>query len=316
LGLVGRSAAMQRLKADILKLHNTNTTVLITGESGTGKERIAEALQQTGPRRNKPFLKLNCTALNDELLASELFGHAKGAFTGAVRDRPGLFEAADGGTLFLDEIGDITPRMQASLLRVLQEGEFQRVGETRTRRSDVRVIAATNRDLKAAVQEGRFREDLFYRLNVMQLHALPLRERRDDILPLARHFLEQLAESRVEQAPAMEADAIEVLQAYSWPGNARELRNVLERALVHCQGERITAGCLPDELFDAGMSVGDEQNGSSRELSGELTPELLRKRLEAYGWVVARTAKSLGFSRQYLHKKMKQWGIHRPEGDT
>jgi two-component system response regulator HydG len=223
----------------------SSATVLVTGESGTGKELVARALHARSPRKAHPFVALNCGALTETLLESELFGHVKGAFTGAQRDQKGLFDAADGGTIFLDEIGDIPMATQVRLLRVLQEGEIKRVGAADSVRVDVRVIAATHRDLPKLVKSGKFREDLFYRLNVINIPLPPLRERVDDVPLLAHHFLRRYADRLGKKVRTLAADAIELLCGYRWPGNVRELENAIERAVVLCRGDAITATDLP-----------------------------------------------------------------------
>jgi two-component system response regulator HydG len=244
-GLVGSSGGMRDVTRMIEAVAYSSATVLVTGESGTGKELVARALHARSPRRAQPFVALNCGALTETLLESELFGHVKGAFTGAQRDQKGLFDAADGGTIFLDEIGDIPPATQVRLLRVLQEGEIKRVGAAESVRVDVRVIAATHRDLTRLVKTGRFREDLFYRLNVINIPLPPLRERIDDVPLLAHHFLRRYAERLGKKVRTLNPDALELLCGYRWPGNVRELENAIERAVVLCRGEAVTAGDLP-----------------------------------------------------------------------
>jgi len=230
--IIGSSAAIVRVLSQIDLVAATDATVLITGESGTGKELIARAVHAGSARSGRPMIRVNCAAIPRELFESEFFGHVKGAFTGAVRDRVGRFELADGGTLFLDELGEIPPELQAKLLRVLQEGHFERIGEDRTRHVDVRVIAATNRDLKTEVQKGNFREDLFYRLNVFPIETVPLRDRREDVAPLAQHILKRCAERIACPLPVLTRGNVEQLAAYDWPGNVRELENVIERAVI------------------------------------------------------------------------------------
>jgi len=241
--LVTRSERMKSIIDLAMKVADSNISVLVEGESGTGKELLAHLIHDHSPRREKPFVTVNCTALAETLLESELFGHVKGAFTGAVRDREGRFEAADGGTMFLDEIGEIPSPTQVKLLRFLQHKEFERVGETTTSKVDVRVIAATNRDLQAAVNAGAFREDLFYRLNAVRIKLPPLRERQEDIPLLAQHFLNKLGGTQDVAPQVMSA-----LQAYTWKGNVRELENVIERALILSHGETIQMYHLPEEF--------------------------------------------------------------------
>src|SRR5512140_1131678 len=247
-GLVGSSAPMREVTRMIEAVAYSSTTVLVTGDSGTGKELVARALHARSPRKAHPFIALNCGALTETLLESELFGHVKGAFTGAQRDQKGLFDAADGGTIFLDEIGDIPPPTQVRLLRVLQEGEIKRVGAADSVKVDVRVIAATHRDLPKLVKAGKFREDLFYRLNVINIPLPPLRDRVDDIPLLAHHFLRRYAERLGKKVRSVSPDAIELLTSYRWPGNVRELENAIERAVVLCRGDTILPGDLPPAI--------------------------------------------------------------------
>ncbi len=249
-GMVGASSAMERFWADLEKVVDSDLTVLVTGESGTGKELVAQALHQYGPRRDKPFVVTNCAAIPETLLEGELFGHVRGAFTGAVRDRPGRFEEAHRGTIFLDEIGEMSPAMQTKLLRVLQDGEVRRVGSNKVRKVDVRVVAATNRDLAEAVRQGSFREDLFYRLQVFPLHLPPLREREGDALLLARYFLDQYTREIPGKNLHLSPGAEEAIRTYSWPGNVREVQNALRRAVALARGERI-------EVEDLGLEPGD-----------------------------------------------------------
>jgi two-component system response regulator HydG len=245
---VGNSAPIREVTRMIDAVAYSAATVLITGESGTGKELVARALHARSPRKSHAFVALNCGALTETLLESELFGHVKGSFTGAQRDQKGLFDAADGGTIFLDEIGDIPPATQVRLLRVLQEGEFKRVGSTDAIRVDVRVIAATHRDLPKLVKSGRFREDLFYRLNVINLQLPPLRDRVEDVALLAHHFLRRYTERLGKKVKGISGDAMELLGGYRWPGNVRELENALERAVVLCRGDSIGAADLPPAI--------------------------------------------------------------------
>ncbi|HRC44725.1 MAG TPA: sigma 54-interacting transcriptional regulator, partial [Nitrospira sp.] len=233
---VGGSQALQHVLRQVQLVAPTDAAVLITGESGTGKELVARAIHDRSPRKSRAMIKVNCSAVPDALFESEFFGHAKGAFTGALSDRPGRFELADRGTLFLDEIGEVPLPMQAKLLRVLQEGEFERVGDTRTRKVNVRIVAATNRDLKREVEAGRFREDLFYRLSVFPIHIPPLRERREDIPALARHFIARSAQRLNRRTPRLTPAVSSLLVGHDWPGNVRELQNVVERAVILAQG--------------------------------------------------------------------------------
>ncbi|MBZ4420591.1 sigma 54-interacting transcriptional regulator [Myxococcus sp. RHSTA-1-4] len=247
--LVGKSAALQRVVQQIQPVAATTASVLILGESGVGKELIARAIHDQSPRRERPLIRVNCASIPRELFESEFFGHVKGAFTGALRDRAGRFQAADGGTLFLDEVGEIPLELQGKLLRVLQEGTFERVGEDVTRKVDVRIVAATNRDLKAEVAAGRFREDLYYRLSVFPIEVPPLRQRRDDIPLLAEHFLRRVSSRLKLPPPRLTQAHVQALQRYDWPGNVRELENVLERAVILSRGGRLRLeGALPEAV--------------------------------------------------------------------
>ncbi len=252
--IIGNSKAMHEVYANIARVAKSNATVLIRGESGTGKELVAHAIHYNSPRAKKPFVKVNCAAIPDNLIESELFGHEKGAFTGAVARKPGKFALAQGGTIFLDEIGDLSPQLQVKLLRVLQEKEFERVGGWETVKVNVRVIAATNRDLETLMAEGRFREDLYYRLNVFPIYLPPLRERRTDILLLAEHFLEKYARENGKDIRRITTPAIDMLMRYHWPGNVRELENCIERAVLLCEEPAIHSYHLPPTLQTADES--------------------------------------------------------------
>ena len=253
--LVGSSTKMKEVFELVESVSYSTATVLIQGESGTGKELVARATHYRSPRRDRPFVAVNCSALTESLLESELFGHMKGSFTGATADKKGLFETASGGTIFLDEIGEIPPSMQVKLLRVLQEGEVKRVGANDTHMVDVRVIAATNKDLQVLMKEGGFREDLFYRLNVINITLPPLRERADDVPALAYHFLQRYNEKLSKAVTGLDTNVIEVLQVYNWPGNVRELENVIERAVVLARGETIHIRDLPPHLSEGNFST-------------------------------------------------------------
>lgn len=257
--LIGRSEVMQEIYQLVISLRNSTSSVLIQGESGTGKEMIAKAIHQTSKRAKHPFLVINCAAIPEGLLESELFGHVKGAFTGAIYDKRGLFEEADGGTLFLDEIGEISPAFQVKLLRVLQNGEFKKVGSGEIQHTDVRLIAATNRDLKVMVQEGKFREDLYYRLHVIGVHVPPLRERKEDIPVLAHHFLAKCSEKMKKNVKEISLEAMQALQNYSWVGNVRELENVIERCMVLANGSTIRAKDLPPGLLSQTFYMKDRE---------------------------------------------------------
>src|SRR5499433_1022176 len=264
--IVGRSDVMQEVFRLIDQVAPARSTVLITGESGTGKELVAKAIHESSPRADAPFVVVNCSNIPTELLESELFGHTRGAFTGAIAAKKGLFEVADGGSIFLDEIGDIPPETQVRLLRVIQEREFTPLGDTAPRRVDVRIIAATNIDLKEAVRQGTFREDLYYRLSVVPIELPPLRDRREDILPLAQHFIRKYNEENGRQvSEQIKPEVLALLEAYSWPGNVRELENAIERAVVIAPGDEITRECLRPEIADpqAARAVVREGAGAS-----------------------------------------------------
>ncbi|GAB5536691.1 MAG: hypothetical protein Rubg2KO_29400 [Rubricoccaceae bacterium] len=306
--MIGTSPAMDDLFETLRRVLDTDATVLIEGESGTGKELVARALHYEGPRAEQPFVALFCGSLPDELLESELFGHRKGAFTGAATDKKGLFEAADNGTVFLDEVGDLSPKLQTALLRVLQTGEVKRVGDTETRRVDVRVVSATNRPLVDLAEDGRFREDLMYRLNTIRIELPPLRRRRQDIPVLAHHFLDRFAVGTRARVEGFASDALEALQRHRWPGNVRELENAVERAVVLARGAVVTREDLqlPDaeatgELsFEAGLTLKEVER-----LAVERT-------LEATGGNVSETARTLGVSRRWIQYRLKEWAEDSP----
>ncbi|MEO5768938.1 MAG: sigma-54 dependent transcriptional regulator, partial [Polyangia bacterium] len=332
--MVGRSPPMQALYAQIVKVAATRARVLITGESGTGKELIARAVHRESPLRDRPFIKVNCAAIPPELIESELFGHERGAFTGAVARRRGLFEMADGGTIFLDEIGDMILSAQAKVLRVLQSGEFTRVGGEVTVKCDVRVVAATNRDLQAAVAGGQFREDLYFRLAVVPLRAPPLRERADDVPMLSAAFIEATSRENGMRPKAISPEAVQILSAYPWPGNVRELRNVIER-LVILSEDSIGTGDLPEEILAEVERSRREQAAGAlagtatalpridlppearalplREFRDHVEREYVRAKLDENGWNISRTAGLLGIERTNLHKKMRALGLGRED---
>ncbi len=287
----------------------SEASVLIQGESGTGKELIASTIHYASPRRDRRFLTVNCAALTETLLESQLFGHVKGAFTGATATRRGLLEEADGGTLFLDEIGDMSPGLQAKLLRVLQEKEFIPVGSTRVRTADVRFVAATNRDLEAEVSAGRFREDLFYRLNVVTLEVPPLRERPEDVAPLVAHFLARHG----TRGQAVDAAAMELLRGYSWPGNVRELENVIQMAAVLSGGETITVEHLPPKLTRPSRPAPPPEPDGPLSLA-DVEARHIERVLRETGYHKLRTARILGISRTTLDRKIAQYGLRRPDG--
>ena len=306
--LIGKSAVMQQVFELIRNVAPTQATVLITGESGTGKELVAKAIHAISPRRYEPFIALSCGALPDTLLESELFGYEKGAFTGAAHTKKGRFEMADGGTLFLDEVGDISLKTQIDLLRVLQEKAFRRLGGTEMIKVDVRIISATNRDLAQAITQGIFRSDLFYRLNVVGLHLPSLRERREDIPLLAKHFLRRYAIEINKKIERLAPAALELLMEYNWPGNVRELENAIERAVVISPGHELAA---KDFTF-LQPSPGFLNEPSSRNLQ-ELEKQHIQRILEENHWNISKTAVDLGIDRVTLYNKIKKYGFERKE---
>ncbi len=303
-GLLAQSPAMQKVLDLARRVARVDTTVLITGESGVGKERIARLIHDESTRVGRPFVAINCGALPENLLESELFGHAKGAFTGASQDRPGLFEAANGGTLLLDEIGEVTPAMQVKLLRTLQEREVRRVGENRNRQVDVRVLAATNRDLLAEVNAGRFRQDLYYRLRVVELRVPPLRERREDILRLARTFLEAAARRMGHKVTGLTPRAANQLLRYGWPGNVRELENALERAVALATGSRLDVEDFPEEL---GLAVPRTFAPADVRPLEEIERDYILGVLRANDGNRAKAAEQLKIGTATLYRKIKHY---------
>jgi two-component system response regulator HydG len=302
--LIGRSERMQKIYSLIETLADLQTTVLITGESGTGKELVAEALHCRGGRSARPLVKVNCAALSESLLESELFGHVKGAFTGAVRDKVGRFQRADGGTIFLDEIGDISPRTQLQLLRVLQEMEFERVGDSTPLKVDVRVIAATNKDLSEKVRKGEFREDLYYRLKVVEIALPPLRERSEDIPYLTDHFLSKFNVKLGREVRAVSEDVRKIFMEYSWPGNVRELEHALEHACILCGTDTITREDLPSHLTDfPGAGTFAVVTGERNEVAQILNA------LEKTAGNKVKAARLLGIDRKTLYRKIDRYGI-------
>jgi len=327
-GIIAQDAAMQKLFGMIRSVANSPATVLLEGESGTGKRVIAQAIHRADPKRNRnPFVEISCGALPETLLESELFGHVKGAFTGAIRDKQGRFEVADGGTILLDEIDAFSPALQVKLLRVIQERLYERVGDTRTMRVDVRIIAATNRTLSELVKQGKFREDLYYRLHVIAMRLPPLRERKTDLPALIQHFIERNSKAMGKTISGVSEEAMKVLTSYSWPGNIRELENMMERAVILSQHAKIGVEDLPEEIRfhsdAAAMAVDDREeearaSGDAAPESGALlkdalkTPErdLILKVLAEVRWNRSEAAKRLGIHRSTLYHKIRQLGIH------
>ncbi|HEX6625646.1 MAG TPA: sigma-54 dependent transcriptional regulator [Pyrinomonadaceae bacterium] len=319
---VGTSAALDAVLKQARAVADTNATLLITGENGTGKEVLARAVHEESARRDRAFVAVSCAALPEQLIESELFGHEKGAFTGATQARKGRFELADGGTLFLDEIGELTPAVQVKLLRVLQERSFERVGGTKTLEVDIRLIAASNRDLEAEVEAGRFRRDLFYRLNVVPLCLPPLRERRDDIPTLAAHFATKGAEKHNRPVPALDPALLEALQEYDWPGNIRELENLVERLVVLTRDQALGVEHLPERMLlraaptegaTAGTASATPAAADETTLEGAmlaLKRRMLVGALQAEGGNRAAAAKRLHISRSYLHRLIGELGIN------
>ena len=313
--IVGQSSNIEHVFNLISKVAKTDSTVLITGESGTGKELIAQAIHHESRRREKPLIAVNCGAIPEELLESELFGHEKGAFTSAIRTRIGRFELAEGGTVFLDEIGEMSPQLQVKLLRILQEHQFERVGGTRTINADIRVVAATNQNLLEAVQEGRFREDLYYRLDVIPIQAPALRDRSEDIKLLVEHFLERFNRSREATLEGLDARAMSALVAYDWPGNVRELENLMERMAILCDGPIITLNDLPERF--SGVSSGPlkgiaslpDQGFSLTAYLAQVEDDLIRQALEKAEGIKKKAADLLGINRTTLVEKMKKKGM-------
>ncbi len=310
--IIGNGAAMGKVFALMESAISSPITVLLQGETGTGKELVARAIHYHGPRKEKPFVAVNCGALTETLLESELFGYKKGAFTGATTDKPGLFEAANGGTIFLDEIGETTPALQVKLLRVLQEGEIRRVGETHTRRVEVRVLSATNRDLTQEVQHKRFREDLYYRLSVFPITVPPLRERREDIPLLVTHFLHRISNKLGKHVQGITHEAIELFVQYSWPGNVRELENEIERAVALTpEGDTITPAYLSEKIVaQRAVRVSlPAEAGTLRQARLTFEREYVAEVLRQHQGNAVQAAKALGISRQMLQTKIKEYGL-------
>ena len=309
--IIGQSEKMQEIYRLIPKIAKTNSTVLIEGESGTGKELIAHSIHQFSPREEKPFIRLNCGALAEGLLESELFGHVKGAFTGAITHKLGRFELADGGTLFLDEIGDISPATQVKLLRAIQEGEFEKVGDSRRIKVDVRIIAATNKDLKKAVETREFRQDLYYRLRVVPIQLPPLRERKDDIPLLVNHFIDRFNKEMGKKVTHVSPEAMEILMEYDYPGNIRELENIIEHVMVFCAGDTLQAEHLLKDIQPSRNDIIGRVIGKEDPLKA-MEQELILKVLKQTGWNYKKTAERLKLSRTTLWRKVKEYAMAKP----
>ena len=302
--IIGQSPAMMKLLKDVESVASSNTSVIITGESGTGKELIARAIHFNSPRKYFPLVSVHCGALSESLLESELFGHEKGAFTGAMYNRKGRFEMADGGTIFLDEIATISPKMQVELLRVLETKSFVRVGGNKEIKADFRVICATNKDLRAMVDKGTFREDLFYRLNVVNIHIPPLRDRTDDIPLLVDHFIRKYCTAMSRDLVTIEPSAMKRLQEFEFPGNVRELENMIERAIVIGNGKEIRVKDLP---------IGKASAYTSSESLGEVEKNYIQQVLTKYDWNITRSAKALKVDRVTLYNKIRKYGLKSPK---
>ena len=339
-GIIGSSAAMNEVYRVTRQVARSRASVLLLGETGTGKELVAHAIHDLSSRRERPFVRVNCGALSENLLESELFGHVRGAFTGAIDNRTGRFEAAHKGTIFLDEINSTTLHLQVKLLRVLQEREFERVGDTRTVRVDTRVIAASNCDLLAQAGEGQFREDLYYRLNVVPVHLPPLRERSEDIPELVTHFLNLYNEQNDRYVAHIDPKALAAMQQYAWPGNVRELQNYVERAVVMAPGDEFTLQLLPpevttgrapralgqrpldfqslaEELVQVGINGADESaNNVHGQIVGHVEREVIAQVMTSCDNVQIKAASRLGINRNTLHKKLKQYGLETDAADS
>jgi two-component system nitrogen regulation response regulator NtrX len=306
--ILGDSVPMKALRQQIALTAPTQSRILIYGESGTGKELVARALHAQSTRASMPFVEVNCAAIPEELIESELFGHRKGSFTGASEDKVGKFQKADGGTLFLDEVGDMSLKTQAKVLRVLEEQRFEPVGSNEPVRVDVRVIAATNKRLDEEIARGAFREDLFYRLNVIPFYVPALRERTEDIPVLARHFLAEFSAAYVRKPKELGEAALDIMQRYPWPGNVRELKNVVERLVIMCPHERIEPQHLPRELFRSAARSG-QSFATLQQARAAYERDFILHKLEENQWNMTRTAEALGLERSHLYRKMKSLGI-------
>jgi len=313
--MIGDSRPIMQLKKQIGMAAPSNGWVLISGENGTGKELVARAIHFQSGRAGQPFVEVNCAAIPEELIESELFGHEKGAFTGATAARKGKFDQANKGTLFLDEIGDMSLKTQAKILRILQERKFERVGGNRTIEVDVRVIAATNKDLEEEIREGNFREDLYFRLNVLPFHVPPLRERKEDIERLARHFLEFFCGQESRETKTLLPEALQALLSYNWPGNIRELKNLIERMVIMTPGQEIHRDDLPQSILrstgtsNEEIELGAAAAASYREAKELFEIQFLRQKLDENNWNISKTAEEIGLERSNLHRKIKSYGL-------
>ena len=312
--IIGRSPVMQEVFATIERVAPTRATVLLAGESGVGKDLIARAIHFHSPRRDRPFVKINCTALPENLMESELFGYEKGAFTGANTTKPGKFEQADTGTVFLDEIGDVPPGIQVKLLRILQEREFERLGSNKTRHIDVRVIAATNQDLRAALEQGTFREDLYYRLNVVPINIAPLRDRMHDIPFLAEYFLQKYTVETGNRIQSITPAAMSKLADYHWPGNVRELENVIERSVVMCTGDRLDASDIKLDNAPRPRSMAGDFSLPPGMTLDQYEQEIIREALKRADGNKSQAARALGLTRNALRYRLTQMGLEK-EGE-
>lgn len=331
-GFIGSSQVMRELFGHIRKISNSSATVLLLGETGSGKELVARAVHELSPRASGPFVRVNCGALSESLLESELFGHVKGAFTNAIENRTGRFEAGHGGTIFLDEINSVSHTLQVKLLRVLQEHQFERVGDTRTISVDCRIIAATNRDLAVMVESGAFREDLYYRLNVLPIYVPPLRERREDIPELASYFIQRYAKENRRPALSLSGESLAYFKSYLWPGNVRELQNYIERAIVLADGNELTPDLLPPhvrgeapirlgraertelqslctELVSRGLSEIADEGKCHEQVMGLVERELILQILRGCQGTQTKAATRLGINRNTLHKKIEDFHL-------
>ncbi len=313
--MIGISPPMRKLQEQIKLVAPATAPVLISGENGAGKELVARAIHFAGSRRDEPFVELNCAAIPEELIDSELFGHERGAFAGAVAQKKGKFDLADGGTIFLDEIGDMPLKTQAKVLRILQERKFERVGGARTIEVDVRIIAATTKVLEEEVRAGNFREDLYYRLNIVTFTVPPLRERKEDIPPFIEHFLEEFCRQEGRERKVMEPEALELMENYDWPGNVRELKNIIERIVIMTPGRTVTVSHIPEYIAagelhrGGGLRHDGVEKSSLRGAREEFEKDFIIQKLEENDWNISKTAEAIALERSNLHRKIKSYGI-------